>query len=162
MIKKKHNPVVKYGVIGVVLILIGVVVLLSSSIMMGPDNPPPPPTSSACSISTGYICNNVTITNSGLLNFTFIQDTGQSEYNVTLYFTTVGLSTTNSNYTTSIYLGSELASGQPVKISVPLKPDMLNHNHDTNYEGWVNLSYSNTKNNTPNVSILAVRIVAFS
>ncbi len=159
MVGKKHNNKVRYMIIGVILVLI--IVISIPYLVTGPDHYPEINT---CSTSTEYSCSGISLSNSGLLNFTFIQNTSNAEYNATLYFTTGVLNTTNSNYTTSIYLGSELPSGQPIKISVQLKPDMLqNLSQNINYAGWAFLSYnSNANNSSPNKYVRVAGIIVFS
>jgi hypothetical protein len=161
--EKKQSQTVRVAKYAGILVLALVLIALFLSIIPGLDNNPL--VSNVCSASSGYTCSGITISNSGLLSFTLTQNTGQAEYNVTLYLTTQsnGLNTTNPNYTVSIYLGPKLLSGHSVNVSVQLKPDMLNgQNQSTNYSGYAVLSYSNTKNNPPDISIQVAGIIAFA
>ena len=159
MAGKKHNKAVKYGGIGVILILI-ILILAYIALFILPVNNGLSPYSK-CITSNKYSCSSTNITGSGVLDFTFTQNIGKTEYNTTLYLTTLGSNITNSNHTVSTYLGS-VTPGQNVMVTIQIKPDMLVSGKTVTYLGSVWLSYSNTNNSPPNITTKVAQITVSS
>ena len=102
-----------------------------------------------CLGSIGYGCRSASISSSGVLNMSVIQNTSYTEYNVTLFISTYGKNI-SSNFTISKYVGQTVTSGQVIKINIPLKRDMFGSAHgETLFDGIARISYSMSSSNSP-------------